>query len=40
VLGIEDGERIAGIVHVGTAKEVPGERKRPDVGALVTRWGE
>jgi nitroreductase len=40
VLEIEDGERIAGIVHVGTAKEVPGERKRPDVEALVTHWGE
>ncbi|MDF2999025.1 MAG: nitroreductase [Xanthobacteraceae bacterium] len=40
VLGIEQGERIAGIVHIGTAREVPGERKRPDVEALVTRWGE
>lgn len=40
VLGIGEGERIAGIVHVGTAKEQPGERKRPDVAALVTRWVE
>lgn len=39
VLGLKAGERIAGIVHVGTAKEVPGERKRPDIDALVTRWG-
>lgn len=37
-LGAGEGERIAGIVHVGTAREMPGERKRPDVEALVTRW--
>lgn len=38
VLGVGEGERVAGFVHIGTAKETPPERKRPDLDALVTRW--
>jgi len=38
IIGIGEGERVAGIVHIGTAKEPPMERPRPDVEALVTRW--
>jgi len=38
LIGVEEGERVAGIVHVGTAAEAPAERPRPDVGELVTRW--
>lgn len=38
VLGARDGERIAGIVHLGTAKEVPPDRPRPDSAERVTRW--
>ncbi len=38
VLGIADGEKIAGIIPIGTAKELPTDRKRPNVDTLVTRW--
>ncbi|MCK0208941.1 nitroreductase [Starkeya koreensis] len=38
ILGLGEGERVAGIVHVGTAAEEPGERPRPDLAALTTRW--
>lgn len=37
-IGLREGERVAGIVHIGTAAEVPAERPRPDVAALTTRW--
>jgi nitroreductase len=39
-IGLGDGERIAGFVHLGTAKEPPEERVRPDLDAIVSRWGE
>jgi hypothetical protein len=29
---------VAGIVYIGTAKEMPADRKRPDIDAIVTRW--
>jgi nitroreductase len=38
LLGLEDGERIAGFVHVGTPAEAPLERVRPDVEALTSYW--
>lgn len=38
LIGAGAGERIAGIVHLGTPLEVPPERPRPDVAALATRW--
>ncbi|WP_428029334.1 nitroreductase family protein [Ancylobacter sp.] len=38
ILGLGEGERVAGLVHVGTAAQAPGERPRPDVEALTTRW--
>jgi len=37
---LADHERIAGFVYMGTAKEKPDERERPDMGKIVTRWGE
>jgi nitroreductase len=37
-IGLREGERVAGIVHIGTAADVPAERPRPDVAALTTRW--
>jgi len=37
-LSLEDGERIAGFVYLGTATEPPRERARPEVSQLVTRW--
>lgn len=38
ILGVGEGERVAGILHIGTAKEAPADRPRPDVAALTTRW--
>jgi nitroreductase len=38
LLGLEDGERVAGYVHIGTPAEPPQERVRPDVAALTTHW--
>jgi hypothetical protein len=38
LLGITASEKVAGIVYVGTAKEMPADRKRPDIDAIVTRW--
>jgi hypothetical protein len=29
---------MAGIVYIGTGKEKPADRKRPDIDAIVTRW--
>ena len=38
LLGLADGERVAGYVHLGPAAEPPLERVRPDVGAIVEEW--
>lgn len=38
VLGLAEGERVAGFVFIGTATEAPAERVRPDETALTTRW--
>jgi len=38
ILGIGEGEKVAGIIHIGTPKEVPPARPRPDLAARVTRW--
>ncbi|MEC9367672.1 MAG: nitroreductase [Pseudomonadota bacterium] len=37
-LGLEDHERVAGFVYVGTARELPEDRPRPDLDRIVTRW--
>ena len=37
-LSLEDHERIAGYVYVGTARENPKERARPDVAAITSRY--
>lgn len=37
LLGLEEGERVAGFIHLGTPAEPPLERDRPDLGALVSR---
>jgi nitroreductase len=36
--GLAANERIAGFVHIGTAKEKPAERERPLLSEIVTRW--
>ncbi|ODT85715.1 nitroreductase [Phenylobacterium sp. SCN 70-31] len=38
VLGLAEGERIAGFVMIGAAREAPLERERPLAATLVTRW--
>ncbi|MBJ7410739.1 MAG: nitroreductase [Phenylobacterium sp.] len=38
VLGVREGERVAGFVLIGTAREAPLERERPDLDPLVRRW--
>ena len=38
ILGLTEGERVAGFVLIGTPREPPMERERPDVVGLVTRW--
>jgi nitroreductase len=36
-LGVGHDEKIAGIIHIGTPKETPADRKRPNVEAITTR---
>lgn len=35
-LGLAPAERMAGFVHIGTAREVPSDRVRPDLAEIVT----
>lgn len=35
-LALEDNERIAGIIHIGTAAKTPPERPRPDIESITT----
>ncbi len=37
-LELSKNERIAGFIYLGTAKEPPKERPRPDVAAITTDW--
>lgn len=37
LLGLRDGEQVAGVVYLGSTSEAPLERVRPDVDALTTR---
>lgn len=34
--GMQDGERVAGIIHIGTPKVEPSDRPRPDISAKTT----
>ena len=38
ILGLADGERIVGFVHVGTPLQAVPERDRPDPRALLSDW--
>jgi nitroreductase len=38
LLGLGEGEQVAGFVHLGTPMEPPLERVRPDIDTLVTTW--
>jgi len=37
-LHLAEGERVAGFVYIGTAKEKPDERERPQLADIVTAW--
>ena len=37
-LGLRQGERFAGLVHIGTPNVGPTERDRPSLDAIVSRW--
>lgn len=37
-LGLDEGERIAGFIYIGTAQEAPAERDRPDLEQITTYW--
>lgn len=37
-LGLSDDERVAGFIYIGTAKEDPKERGRPNLDAIVTHF--
>lgn len=39
LLGLNDHERVAGFVHLGTARAATPERVRADVSARIERWG-
>ncbi len=38
-LGLKDGERIAGFVHIGRPAKPPEDRDRPQLAEIVTRFG-
>jgi len=40
VLGLQDNERMAGFIYMGTGSEDPAERPRPNVDALTENWRE
>ncbi len=37
-LGLGNGERVAGFIYIGTAKEPPQERDRPDLDDITSHW--
>ena len=38
ILGLSETEQVAGFILIGTPREPPLERERPDATALITRW--
>ena len=38
VLKLADNERVAGFIYIGTARERPDDRERPDLAQLTTTW--
>lgn len=37
-LNLQENERIIGFVHIGTAREQPPERERPEIETIVSEW--
>ena len=38
ILGLQGSEKVAGFILIGTPREPPMERERPNLAPLVTRW--
>lgn len=38
ILGVGEGEQVAGYLYLGTATEAPQERQRPDMAPLISEW--
>lgn len=38
VLGLDNGEKVSGIIHIGSVREQPAERRRPDLEAKTAWW--
>ena len=38
LLGVGDGEQVAGFIHIGSPAETPPDRPRPAPADVVTRW--
>jgi nitroreductase len=38
ILGLAEGEQVAGYLYLGTSTEQPQERVRPDVATITTEW--
>lgn len=39
-MGLGEGERVAGLIYIGTTREPLSDRPRPDVAAITTWWRE
>ena len=37
-LRLADNEKVAGYIYIGTARERPEERERPDLRRIASRW--
>lgn len=37
-LSLQQNEHVAGYIYIGSAREAPSERGRPDLDTIVTRW--
>ena len=40
MLGVRDGERVVGFVHIGTPTATVEDRPRPSLDAIVSRWSD
>ncbi|MGQ4272671.1 nitroreductase family protein [Terrihabitans sp. B22-R8] len=38
ILGLKEGEKVAGFIHIGTRDGDPGDRPRPPLDEIVTLW--
>jgi nitroreductase len=38
ILGLQPGERVVAVIHIGTSTVPPVDRPRPNVGDIVTYW--